>query len=445
MEYEIIKQLKQSEKSIVQLVREKDGEQIFIRKILRGYQPIYLLLQICEHPGLTKLYDVVMSDDTTTIIEEYIEGEPLGNSELSKQQFLNIVRELCSVLEYLHGKGIIHRDIKPSNIILSEDGHIRLIDFDAARMPKADHKQDTRLLGTRGYAPPEQYGFEQTDVRTDIYALGITLNRILGDNIRKTRYQGIIRKCTKLDPDRRYQSVREVKKAFFRRERYVLYVGVLFLFLIFLVRFVLNAEIEPKSAFFPETGNDVQEHIMESEAETVEMLSKTENETQSNVGESEIAEEASHPESEIVSEKSALERYPNQILWNNIPIEDMMGRYVDDVIEEMGTLLGILLEEHTAKDEKDSNWYSYYNIVICFDEQRKVNKIGMAPYVCTYNGISLEVNAEKLVGIFGKATFSGQNKVTGKYYLDYYNNGKKRGFTFYMNSYEEAADELWID
>lgn len=213
MEYEELRLIKQSEKNTVHLVREKAGNQIFIRKILKGQHNIYLTLQNCQHPYLPKLYEVAMSDDTTTLIEEYVEGQSLGSAELSEKQLLSAVRELCFVLEFLHGKGIIHRDIKPSNIILAKDGHIRLIDFDAARMLKDGLEQDTKLLGTRGYAPPEQYGFAQTDARADIYALGVTLKQLLGDKAQKPRYRRIIQKCTNLNPDNRYQSARQVKMA----------------------------------------------------------------------------------------------------------------------------------------------------------------------------------------------------------------------------------------
>lgn len=213
MEYEELRLIKQSEKNTVHLVQEKAGNQIFIRKILKGQHNIYLTLQNCQHPYLPKLYEVAMSDDTTTLIEEYVEGQSLGSAELSEKQLLSAVRELCFVLEFLHGKGIIHRDIKPSNIILAKDGHIRLIDFDAARMLKDGLEQDTKLLGTRGYAPPEQYGFAQTDARADIYALGVTLKQLLGDKAQKPRYRRIIQKCTNLNPDNRYQSARQVKMA----------------------------------------------------------------------------------------------------------------------------------------------------------------------------------------------------------------------------------------
>lgn len=218
-----IKSLKHSDKSTVDLVQEKDSGKIYIRKTLKGQHSIYSILQECKHPCLPDLYEVAITDDCTTIFEEYIEGDMAGSAESSEKQFLSVVKDLCSVLEYLHGKGIIHRDIKPSNIILARDGRIRLIDFDAARMPKDGLEQDTSLLGTRGYAPPEQYGFAQTDERADIYSMGVTLEQLMGDKILRPRYKRIIRKCTDLDPDKRYQSVRQVKNAFFHVQKRVLY------------------------------------------------------------------------------------------------------------------------------------------------------------------------------------------------------------------------------
>lgn len=232
MDYKEIKLLKQSNKSTVHLIQEQNGETLYIRKELQGRHPVYLELQEFTHPYLPKLYEVVLSDDSTIVIEEYIEGKTLGSEELSEKQFLNIVQELCSVLELLHARGIIHRDIKPSNILLAKDGHIRLIDFDAARMPKEEKEQDTIRLGTRGYAPPEQYGFSQTDERADIYALGITLEQILGGKVCKTRYKKILAKCTSLDPNKRYQSVRQVECAFTGTRRNIICAAVALLLII---------------------------------------------------------------------------------------------------------------------------------------------------------------------------------------------------------------------
>ena len=161
MEYERIRLLKESEKNTVELVCENSTKQTFIRKTLKGCTSVYQKLQSLQHPYLIKVYAASISDNTTTVLEEYIDGRTLGNVELSEKQIVTTMRELCSVLEYLHGCGIIHRDIKPSNIIFAKDGHIRLIDFDAARFTKNEADHDTVLLGTRGFAPPEQYGFAQ--------------------------------------------------------------------------------------------------------------------------------------------------------------------------------------------------------------------------------------------------------------------------------------------
>lgn len=223
MEYEEIKLLTKSEKSTVYLVCS--GGQNYIRKVLTGQHPVYEVLKDNPHPCLPRLLDVIISEDSTTVLEEYIEGQSLGTVKLSKRQFSTVVRELCSVLTFLHGKGIIHRDIKPSNILLTGDGHIRLIDFDIARMHKDDLKQDTRLLGTRGFASPEQYGFSQTDERTDIYALGITLKLLLTEMNQKNRYKKILRKCTNLDPDKRYQTVEQFRRDFFPAGRNLLLCG----------------------------------------------------------------------------------------------------------------------------------------------------------------------------------------------------------------------------
>lgn len=215
IELDEIRQLKRGEKSLVLLMREKDGEQCYVQKKLQGRHPAYEVLAASSHPYLPKVYEVTISEECTSVIEEYIEGPTLELSALTEKEVRTIVKELCGVLHFLHEKGIVHRDIKPSNIIRAKDGHIRLIDFDAARFMKDDVDRDTKLLVTHGYAPPEQYGFSQTDERADIYALGITFKELLGDKARKLRYQNIIKRCTDLNPDKRYSSVRQVEKALF--------------------------------------------------------------------------------------------------------------------------------------------------------------------------------------------------------------------------------------
>lgn len=160
-----IQNLHQSDKSAVTLMLDTETGRKVVVKELAGTHLVYEKLQKLRHPYLPRVLSVVQADGKTCVTEEYIEGVSLGQASLSERALARAFLELCGALEFLHKHGILHRDIKPEHILLDPGGHIRLIDFDAAREPKDGEEQDTRLLGTRGYAPPEQYGFSQTDRR----------------------------------------------------------------------------------------------------------------------------------------------------------------------------------------------------------------------------------------------------------------------------------------
>lgn len=113
---------------------------------------------------------------------------------LSESEAQEILLQMCDGLKELHAQKIIHRDIKPSNMIMQGE-RIRLIDFDTARIFKDGKDSDTKLLGTKGYAPPEQFGSGQTDPRSDIYSLGVTIKKLLGVNCGR-RLKNILDKCT---------------------------------------------------------------------------------------------------------------------------------------------------------------------------------------------------------------------------------------------------------
>lgn len=208
--------LHQSDKSTVALVIDMETGKKVVRKELSGRHLIYSKLQTIYHPYLPNILSVRLENGKTNVTEEYIEGASLGRISLSERGLTRAFLELCQVLEFLHDHGILHRDIKPDNILLAPDGHIRLIDFDAAREPKANEAQDTRLLGTRGYAPPEQFGFAQTDARADLYALGATFRQLLGPVAREGRWRHILRRCTALDPKDRYASAGQIRRAVYR-------------------------------------------------------------------------------------------------------------------------------------------------------------------------------------------------------------------------------------
>lgn len=394
MKYEEVELLKQGENSTVYLIREEGTGRYFVRKVVKGRHFVYFALMGCSHPCLPRLYDVRMDDDATTIIEEYIEGQTLGRIKLSGRQFLGVVKDLCSVLELLHCMGIIHRDIKPANIIYAENGHIRLIDFDTARVRKEEEEQDTRLLGTKGYAPPEQYGFSQTDVRTDIYALGVTLEQIVQNKWQRLRYKRIIRKCQALNPDKRYQSIQQVKRAFFHPKRSIISISLVI-------------------ALGLLSGRYLQKSLVAEPSPT---------------------------------ESSVSERYPNQILWRNIPARDYLGQYVDDVMDEMGESY----DEYTEGEEENLCAYREMGIIFCFDEKRKIYCVVLDPQLSTYNGEPLNVNEKKLLDLFGEPTFAGWTKYQPEdekdvYYMDYYDIDTKEGIAFYLPSPEKEARDIYID
>lgn len=166
---------------------------------------------------------------------DYIEGETLEyvvNNQGAQSQDLVIdwAKQLTEVLHYLHTRtpAIIYRDMKPSNVMLKPDGNIKVIDFGIAREYKESNLNDTTYLGTRGYAAPEQFGGKgQTDARTDIYCLGMTLYHLItGKNPMEPPYEiypirywnpslsggleNIIEKCVQLNPKDRYQSCAEL-------------------------------------------------------------------------------------------------------------------------------------------------------------------------------------------------------------------------------------------
>ncbi len=207
----------------VTLVQHENTGKIYVKKVLNVYNmQIYQYLQehhICGIPRIIDLYEDKNSH-CLSVIEEYISGKPLqeiiDNREITFSSIVHYALELCTILEQLHTNNppIIHRDIKPSNIIVTCCGHIMLLDFNAAKYYSENRSADTVLLGTQGYAAPEQYGFGASAPQTDIYALGILL-REMANTLPKpvSQLNHIINQCTQLDPARRYRSASDLKEA----------------------------------------------------------------------------------------------------------------------------------------------------------------------------------------------------------------------------------------
>lgn len=210
-----LKLLKEGSGGSTEQVQGPNGD-IYIRKIIPYTGLPYHALTELKDPALPVIFYAAEDDHQTYVLEEYIGGRNLqeimeARGPLPESQVRGLALAACTALKVLHAHKILHRDIKPSNIILRPDGSIKLIDFGAARLTtNKDTGCDTRLLGTPGFAPPEQFGFAPTDVRSDLYALGMTLKTLLGP-----AYQGslseIIKRCTRFDPQQRINSAVELE------------------------------------------------------------------------------------------------------------------------------------------------------------------------------------------------------------------------------------------
>lgn len=221
--YKRISLLKQDKNGSTELVLGAD-ERIYIRKTLPYENHAYLALRDLQAEQLVRIYQVLLAEGKTYVIEEYISGTTLQElldkrGQLAEAQVRDIALQLTEALAVLHKQKIIHRDIKPANIILRENGQAVLIDFGAARILTREGARDTCILGTPYFAPPEQYGFAATDVRSDFYALGMTLRELLGDDYHGSLEQAIER-CTEFDPKRRVASAAELQELLERRFRW---------------------------------------------------------------------------------------------------------------------------------------------------------------------------------------------------------------------------------
>lgn len=193
------------------------------------------ILKHLQHPALPRIVDIFEDSEKIYLVEDFVEGVSLQDllqreKNVSEEQGLQWFRDLCEVLRYLHSQQpnpIIYRDLKPSNIMIQPDGVLKLIDFGIAREYKQESSADTTYIGTRGYAAPEQFGTAQTDRRTDIYSLGVTMYHVLtGKSPYDPPYQFvpvrqlvpslspgievILNRCTQPEPANRYQTVEEL-------------------------------------------------------------------------------------------------------------------------------------------------------------------------------------------------------------------------------------------
>lgn len=239
--YEILKEIGRGGMSVVYLAMDKrlnkqwavkeirkkgsgKNDEIVVNSLLAEAN----LMKRLDHPALPRIVDIIDNGTTIYVIMDYIEGESLDKvlneyGAQPEEQVIGWAKQLCDALAYLHAQKppIIYRDMKPANVMLKPEGNIKIIDFGIAREYKEQKLADTTVLGTKGYAPPEQYS-GQTDARSDIFALGMTMHHLLtgvdprnGEAYAPVRQWNpelsegieiIIDRCVEPAPENRYQS-----------------------------------------------------------------------------------------------------------------------------------------------------------------------------------------------------------------------------------------------
>ena len=211
-DYKIISALNEEHK--VYLVQSALSGNIYVQKILDVYNiRVYEYLYRNPVAGIPRIINYYEDSNQLIVIEEYISGtslqEKIDNSDLSVSDIRSYMIMLCNILEALH-----------SNIIITSYNYAMLLDFNAAKQFSGQHESDTVLIGTPGYAAPEQYGFGSSSPKTDIYSLGVVLREMLGSitpvpDIAPIlhRLNLIAERCTQMTPAARYQSVAELKNA----------------------------------------------------------------------------------------------------------------------------------------------------------------------------------------------------------------------------------------
>ena len=208
----------------VVLVRHIETGQVFVKKRLSAYsREMYRFLKGRDIAGVPHIYECLDDDDYIVVIEEYVPGLTLRRymdteGPLPEKRAIQLIEKICTILDRLHNaeQPIVCRDLKPANVVLTADDSVVIVDFDAAKFVR-EEKVDTVLLGTPGYAAPEQFGFAASDERTDVYAVGVLLNEMLTGYLPQDQKAGgrlgrVVERSTSLDPKERHRTVSDFRK-----------------------------------------------------------------------------------------------------------------------------------------------------------------------------------------------------------------------------------------
>lgn len=215
--FQTIRVLKETPSEKISLVLRKRDQTLWIqRELEHGDFFVFESLKKSRISGIPAIEQVTIREGRLVVLEEYIQAPTLDTLyPVSERQAADILCQLCDILDALHhlDPPIIHRDIKPENIFY-RDGKVILFDFDIARQYDPQKHRDTTLLGSAGYASPEQFGFDQSGPQSDIYSCGKLFLMLLTGKIEgkaNGKYASVIEKAVQLDPHHRYETARQFK------------------------------------------------------------------------------------------------------------------------------------------------------------------------------------------------------------------------------------------
>lgn len=209
----------------VYLVRDVSTGSLWVKKFIeKDSVGVYGKLMSIRQDNIANVKEMYLSEDGAVVIEQYAVGKSISSfiengCLFTVSQVRHVAMQLCDALQCLHKNNIVHRDVTVNNVIISDEGNVKLIDMGISRIKDPYKTSDTHLMGTPGFAAPEQFGFRQTDERADIFSLGVLMNVMLTGELpseeiycKNYRLKRIISRSIELEPENRYKKVSEIKR-----------------------------------------------------------------------------------------------------------------------------------------------------------------------------------------------------------------------------------------
>ncbi|MBR6701984.1 MAG: serine/threonine protein kinase [Clostridia bacterium] len=228
--YKIIEKL-----SDTTICAEEDGNRFILKPVIPEERAVYDKLLTVGNDNFANIKGYTEIGGRPYVVREFVCGRTLDdyieyNGKIPDDRIREIALDICAGLSAIHSLGIVHRDITPDNIIIEEDGNARIIDFGISRLSDGNKSKDTQILGTVGYAAPEQFGFHQTTGKADIYALGALINYMAegvlpNEHLTEGAFRKIVLKCTQMDESKRYRDIDEAAAALDKSRRKALIIN----------------------------------------------------------------------------------------------------------------------------------------------------------------------------------------------------------------------------